>query len=347
MMSVLDVFKGNAFSVISLTDAVNKIPHIPGRAGRAINWNEKGVATTSIMLEEKKGVLTLIDPTPRGGPGATTQKIKRTARNLTIPHYEVNDAVMADEVQGIRAFGAETIVQTVMGKVRERLDDHVNLNLDPTLEYQRIGALKGIILNADGSTLYNLFTEFGVTAQDTVYMTLGAADPKGAIRKKCTQIVRSIARSLGGVGFAGVHAFAGDDFWDQLIASKETRETFQAQEAAQLRSGVAFAQFNYGGIVFENYRGATGDVDADDSMTSFIDTEEANCFPVGVPGLYRTVNAPADYIETVNTNGLPRYARQYPMQNGKGVNLDSQMNSLSYCTRPRVLITADLNASAT
>jgi hypothetical protein len=54
--------------------------------------------------------------------------------------------------------------------------------------------------------------------------------------------------------------------------------------------------------------------------------------------LFRTVYAPADYIETVNTIGLPRYAKQYPMPNDKGISLEMQMNALNYCTRPRVLI---------
>ena len=46
---------------------------------------------------------------------------------------------------------------------------------------------------------------------------------------------------------------------------------------------------------------------------------------------------PADYTETVNTIGLPRYAKQYPMPNGKGINLEVQMNAISLCTRPEVL----------
>lgn len=341
-MAVLDIFKSNAFSVISLTDAVNKIPHVPGRAGQVINWNEQGVSTTSIMLEESKGVLTLIDPTPRGGPGKSVEKEKRNARILAIPHYQVDDAVYAEEVQGVRAFGSESQVETVMNKVNNRLRDHVQNNLDPTLEHQRIGAVKGIILNADGSTLYNLFTEFGVAQQTTVPMGLAVADPKGAIRKAATRIVRSIARSLGGVAFSGIHAFCGDEFWDELIANKETRETYLNQaEASQLRGDAAYQVFDYGGVRWENYRGATGDVDDDANMISFVATDKAHCFPVGVPGLFRTVYAPADYIETVNTNGLPRYARQYPMPNGKGISLESQMNALSYCVRPRVLITAD------
>jgi hypothetical protein len=39
---MLDVFKQNAFGVLSLTDAINKIPFIPGRAGAVIDWNEAG-----------------------------------------------------------------------------------------------------------------------------------------------------------------------------------------------------------------------------------------------------------------------------------------------------------------
>lgn len=345
-MSVLDIFKSNPFSVISLTKVVNKEPHHPQRASEVIEWFEERVATTSIMLEESKGQLSLIDPTPRGGPGTSTGKSKRIARTLSVPHYQIDDAIYAEEIQGVRALGSESMLQTISDKVTERLNALVMLKLDPTIEYQRMGALKGIILNADGSTLYNLFTEFGVNQQDTAYMSLGVADPKGAIRTKCTQILRSIGRSLG-VRPPHVHAFAGDDFWDALIASKETRETFQAQEAAQLRAGADFATFSYGGITWENYQGGLGDVDDDGNMTSFVDAEEAHVFPVGVPGLFRTVFAPADYVETVNTLGLARYARQWPMPNGKGVHLECQTNTLSYCTRPRALVTADLNAPST
>src|SRR5882672_10498112 len=95
---MLDVFKQNAFSVISLTDAINKLPFIPGRAGKVIDWSEEGVATTVIAIEEISGVLQLVSPTPRGGPGTTSPKQKRGLRNLTVPHYEVDDGVMADLV---------------------------------------------------------------------------------------------------------------------------------------------------------------------------------------------------------------------------------------------------------
>ena len=71
--------------------------------------------------------------------------------------------------------------------------------------------------------------------------------------------------------------------------------------------------------------------------TSFVVTEKCHIFPLGVPALFRNYWAPADYIETVNTPGQRLYTKQYAMPNGKGVHMDTQMNELCICTKPRVL----------
>jgi hypothetical protein len=65
----------------------------------------------------------------------------------------------------------------------------------------------------------------------------------------------------------------------------------------------ARGSFEYGGIVFEEYRRRVGTVD-------FTDANKAYFFAVGVPGLFRQYNAPAHFVETANTIGLPRYAKQ-------------------------------------
>lgn len=332
MAGVLDVFNNDAFSVLSLTDAINRQPFVPGRAGTVLDWAEAGVTTLEVMLEEIAGEIRILDPTPRGGPGHTVAKERRTARSMRIPHYEIDDSVYADEVQGVREFGSESTLRSVQNQVEKRLADHVRLRLDPTLEYQRIGALKGIILNANGSTLYDLNDFFDMVAPDTIAFDLMGDNPSGAIRRKATEVVRLISDNIEGLDFDHIHAFCGDNFFDDVIASQETRETYLNQtEASQLLEGVAFKQFAYGGIIFENYRGKVAGV-------PFIHPDECRIFPVGAPGLFRSVFAPADWNDTVNTVGLPRYSRQWPMANGKGVHLEAQMNALSYCTRPKVLV---------
>lgn len=339
MDPISDVFNGDAFSVLSLTDAINNVPFLPGRAGQVAGWQEDGVTTTTIMIEEKGGVLELINPTPRGGPGQTGMPEKRTARSLVIPHYQYDDFIAADSVQGVRAFGQTSQLEVLQDRVNARMQTLVQQKLDPTLEYQRVGALKGLILNADGSTLYNLFTEFGVTQETEIDFDLDNATPaSGALRKKCAGVVRTIAKNLGATTVGTIFAECSDSFFDDLLAHPEVVDSYKGTSMATvLRDGyvtpnsVIYGAFEFGGIVWENYRGSVG-------ATSFIAADKCNIFPTGVPGLWRTVYAPADYEETVNTVGLPRYAKQYPTPNGKGRNLEVQMNALNYCTRPKALI---------
>lgn len=339
-MPMLDVFNDDAFSVTNLTDAINKVKFVPGRISQLGLFSETGVATTTIAIEEKNGVLALVAPTPRGGPGTTLDKGKRNLRSLAIPHFEINDAVMADEVQGIRAFGSETDVEMVMGKIAERDVIHTQ-SFAATQEYSRLGAMKGVVTYADGTTL-DLFNLFGVNQIGEIDLDLDNANPaSGALRKACAGIVRSIAGELDGLPFNGVLAECGDALFDDLLAHPEVVNSYRNTPMAEvLRQGYVlpngdkiYGAFEFGGIVWENYRGRVGNTD-------FIDTNKAHMAPLGVPGLFRTVYAPADYVETVNTIGQRLYQQQYEMQNHKGVHLDTQMNAVEYCTRPRTLIKA-------
>jgi Phage major capsid protein E len=120
---MLDVFETNAFTLVTLTDAINKIKFVPRRIDQLGLFQDTAINTTTIVIEQKDNVLVHIPPTPRGAPGTTVDKPKRNVRNLTVPHFEIKDAIYADEVQNVRAFGSESVAETVMGKVAERLRD--------------------------------------------------------------------------------------------------------------------------------------------------------------------------------------------------------------------------------
>lgn len=334
---MLDMFNTNAFSVVQLTDAVNKVKFVPGRIGQLRLFTETSITTTSVAIEEKGGTLSLVAPTPRGAPGTTIDKDKRVLRSIRVPHFEINDAIMAEEIQGVRAFGSENSLEVLTRTIVERFDAHT-IRLEATNELSRMGAVKGIVTYADGSTL-DLFGEFGVAQEAEIDFDLDAATPvAGALRKACAGVVRQIAGILEGLPFSGVHAFCGDAFFDDLIAHPEVRQTYlNSVAAAELRAGyvapngLSYGAFEFGGIFWENYRGKVG-------ATDYIDTNKCHLLPIGVPGLFRTYFAPADWNETVNTLGRRLYAKQYDMANGKGVNLDTQMNALNICTRPKVLL---------
>jgi hypothetical protein len=324
------------YSIAALTDAINKPKFVPGRVGALGLFAEQGVASTTVIVEEIDGVLVLVSPSPRGGPGQSVTKTRGTTRSIVIPHFQIDDGVMAEEVQGIRAFGTEDSTDAVETIIAQRLMTHRS-SMEVTKEYARVGAIKGVITYADNSTL-DIFSFFGVSQVSEIDFDLDAATPAaGVLRKACAGVIRTIATELGGLPFTGVYALCGDTFFDQLLAHTEVRNTFLNNPmASQLRTsyisgGQTYGTFDFGGITWENYRGYVG-------ATGFIDTLKCHIFPTGVPNLFRTYNAPADYIETVNTLGQPMYAKQFPMPNDKGVMLEVQMNTLQLCTRPRALL---------
>ena len=60
--------------------------------------------------------------------------------------------------------------------------------------------------------------------------------------------------------------------------------------------------------------------------------------PLGVPDMFLTRFAPADYLETVRGIGLPYYTKTAPMRMNKGIQLESQSNPLNINTRPDAVI---------
>ena len=340
---MLNIFNNDAFSVTSLTDAIAERKVRPGRLGEMGLFTSSSVSTLSIAIERIGDTIQLVAPSLRGAAGETRDMPKRTIENITIPHFQRDWSVTADEVQGIRAFGAETMLNTVQGIVAAKIATNIE-DLDLTDEYSRIGAIHGIVTYKGGSTL-DLFTKFGVQQPAEVDFDLDNANPvDGVLRKACVTMIRSMKAALGGVPFGGVHAFCGDNFFDNLLQHKEVRETYKGWSEAQiLRDSYvgpnrsSNPMFMFGGITFENY----GAIDSSgDGALLGVHADKCRFIPTGVGGLFRTYYAPADYIETVNTMGRRLYAKQWQMSNGKGINGEVQTNVLHICTRPGVLMRA-------
>lgn len=325
-----DIFTPDMFSTVALTAAINEQPFLPGRIGELKIFAEAGVPTTSIVVEKQAGALSLVPNVPRGGPGATSKDDKRSGIPIILPHLKESDSLYADSVQGVRAFGQTSQLKTIQNARDEKLVKLAR-NLDFTLEYHRLGAIQGKVLDADGVTvLLDAFTAFGVGEPAEIAFDLTAASPaSGAVRRKCAGVVRAIAAALGAQPFTGVYALCGDTFFDDLIANKEVRETYlNQQEAKELRGGYVYDSVTYGGITFENYRGYGAVA---------VHTDKCRFVPLGVPDLFITRFGPADYMDTVNTTGLPRYAQAEPLKMNRGLELEAQSNPISLCTRPLVL----------
>lgn len=334
---ILDVFRqtGGAFSMQSLTAAINNAPFVPGRLGQLGIFNARGIPTTTAMVEQRDQKLYLVPNTSRGGPAKQNSAELRKGIPLPTAHLPVEDRLLADEIQNVRAFGSENQLEGVIQKVNEKLATMAR-SLDATLEYHRVGAINGKVLDADGSkVILDIFSAFGVSQQTEVDFDLDAASPAdGAVRKKCSLVIRAIEDELGATPYSGIHCLCSAEFFDDLVEHPEVKAAYERwMEGQALRDRTARRTIFYAGIMFEEYRGKVG-------STSFIPANKARFFPVGVADLFDEVYAPANWIETVNTIGLPRYAKQTVDPKGRWVDIDAQANPLVYCTRPRTLIPA-------
>ncbi|MGH6741714.1 MAG: major capsid protein, partial [Bradyrhizobium sp.] len=283
---------------------------------------------------EQDTVLGLVAPTPRGGPGETAPKDGRRIRTFKVPHYERDDAVQADEVQNVRAFGQESLVETIQDAVDRKINKHT-IALDATLEHQRVGAIKGLITDKNGNTIYDLATEFGISLPSAVDFLLGTSGTK--IRTKAYEVITGIEDALDGQPYTQIVGWCGKDFWSELMDHDELKKFYLNWLAAAQIRGVPLDSFEFAGITWKRYRTGSQAKGATSANANFIADNGVQFTPVGVQDLFITRFAPADYEETVNTMGLPRYAKQYPSDNGKSRQIEIQMNAISICTRPKVL----------
>jgi hypothetical protein len=329
---MLNPFANDAFEMVALTAAINKIPNLYGRVEQLGLMPTEGVRTRTILIEEMNGVLNLLPTMPVGAPPTVGSQAKRKVRSFVIPHIPHDDVVLPEEVQGIRAFGSETDLDALSALLARKLQAMRNKHAI-TLEHLRMGALKGVILDSDGSTLYNLYNEFGITPKVVNFaLTSNATE----VLLKILEVKRHIEDYLHGEFMTGFMCLCSPGFYDALTTHPKVKEAFQFFQRNQQLGNDYRTGFTFGGVTFEEYRGQASD--AAGNVRKFIADDEAHFFPMGTTTTFRTYFAPADFNETANTMGLPLYAKQAPRKFERGTDIHTQANPLPICLRPELLL---------
>jgi hypothetical protein len=331
----LDVFNNDAFKLVPLSQAITLMPFQPTMIRSMGIFNEQGISTIAASIEMENNVLTLVSTAPRGSPGAVKNLQRRTMKDFRSVHLPQRVQVYADEVLGLRAFGTSTEVEVAMSRLQKKMAV-ARRDLDLTIEFQRVNAIKGIVYDADNATvLWNWFTEFGVSQQTMNFdLATGSTD----VRQKCVDTSRKVEDELGGIMNSGVEVLCSPEFFDALVGHATVIDSYKYQQGQTNRSDLRKSGFEYGGLLFKEYRGQVGAV-------KFIETGCAYAVPTGVPDLFTTFYSPADHMDAIGTEGLPYYASLEPMDHGKGIDCLTQSNPLHLVNRPRAIIKLGRNAS--
>ena len=317
------------FDHSELTASINNAPYTPGLIAEEKLFHEAGIPTTSMFVEYDNGRIDLIPAAPRGGVAQPFRSGQRTGFHVDAVHLPHSGSVLADEVQDRRGFGGVSLETPEQLKGRKLAG--MRANMEATIEHLRLGAIKGLILDADGATVIaDLYPMFGISQ---IEKSLSLSVTASQLLNKVIDAERAAEDALRGTKPAGFLAYCAPEFMDALRAHPDYKTELQWARPSELssdyRSGIRI-----GNTLFKEYREAFG---------RQIATGTGYLMPIGIPDLFLTRYAPADWVETVNTPGLPIYAKAQPMPMDRGYFLEAQSNPVSVCTRPASIIklTAD------
>ena len=173
MTLVRNPFDAGGYSLAEMTQAINILPNLYTRLAQIGLFRFEGVSQRSVIIEQYEGVLSLLPSVPLGGPATVGTREGRSMRSFALPWIPHDDVILPADIQGQPGLGAfdvaDPLVEVMNRKLLLMRRKHAQ-----TREYMEMNALRGIVKDGAGTTLYNYFTEFGL-AQISVDFVLGAA----------------------------------------------------------------------------------------------------------------------------------------------------------------------------
>ena len=327
-------FDVGGYSLAEMTQAINILPNLYTRLGQIGLFRFEGVSQRAIVIEQREGLLSLLPSVPLGAPATVGNREARSMRSFALPWIPHDDVILPADVQGMPALGlsdaADTLVEVMNRKLTLMRRKHAQ-----TREYMEMNALRGIVKDGAGTTLYDYFTEFGIT-QISVDFVFGTAGTN--IQTKVRTTLRAIEDNLMGETMTTAHALVSSEFFDKLISHPKTEDAykfFSATGGQPLREDMRRA-FPFAGILFEEYNGSV--TLSNGTSERLIPSGEGIAFPMGTFDTFTTYGGPANLLETANTVGLPLYARQMIDAKGRWIDLMTESSILPVNKRPRLAI---------
>ena len=336
-MATMDIFTSDAFRTVELTGAVERLPFVPEFLDSLGIFTPTPSRTRHVAIERRNGVLSLVKTSPVGAPLVNLVDDKRDIRDVRTVRIAKDTTIYAEELNGIRAFGTETELMQVQAEGMRRLG-RVKNDISLTLENMRLGAIQGVLADSDGSVIQNWYTFWGITAPALIDFNMDSLTID--VTQQCKNVVRTMMRAGQGAFrlTTRVHALAGDNFYDALIQHPSVKQFYlnwQAASAAREQSADVFGSFEFGGIVWHNYRGT------DDNTTVAVPTNRAAFFPVGAPDVFQVAYGPAEFEPWINTPGNELYALTIPdLERRAFTKFELYSYPLHICTRPEMLLAA-------
>lgn len=338
MSTVQDLMNAEEFANAQLTEAINIPPYQTGRLAQLGLFVDTPIPTTYAKVSVKDGEFTIIPSRERGGPTNKNMSKRPDTRLIQIPHFPLGDAITPADFQNLLAWGEDRLFETFGGVLNAKLLE-LRGKHDQTHAHLDWGALNGLILDADGYELLDLYETFGVDGTPRSF-SLGTATTDVA---DLTRDLKSdIRRDLKGAPMTGVRILAGENFFRRYVGHDTVRDAYKyyTSNGNPNRDGLEDG-FQHAGAVIERVdeefavRLENGQLETRPAIAP----NEAVAVPLGTPYFKRYV-APPDTIHDANQAPDPSskiFVSTEELDHGKGYDIHTESNVLPVCLRPQIL----------
>lgn len=328
------------YTATDLTEQINRIPNSYGLLRAMGLFSEEGVISTTVEIRIEDGILVVLASRERGAPGVPAARETGKTLFFQVPHFPHRDLIKPADIQNILIMAGRTKRPgTLEDELAKRLNNLRN-NHAITLEYVRMGALKGEIKDGDGTTIYDLYDEFDIV-QKSVDFVLGTAGTD--IMAKAEEVTDHIITNLKGEVANGIEVQVDGLFFNKLIQHPKVEKYWlQTNTAGTLanmerdRLGGNWGRvFEFANIMWrENKTMFPLKAGAEKALAD----STGVAYPLGTLDTFKTWFAPADTMQTLNAPGDQIFVSSEVLDHGKGIDLWSESNPLAIVKRPELVV---------
>lgn len=331
---------------VDFTDAVEEIPNQYGLINGMGLFEFEGVTTDAVLFDRMEHSIKLPAPVARGKRAPVTNSdptVKTFA--LALGMYKDTDQVTGQDVFKARRPGsmdADTIGRVVAQKLRIGLERFNQLE-----EYQKVQAIKGLVVDGAGNTITSMFTEFGIS-QQSVDFKLGDAttDIDAKIRELKTKVTKN---AKTGARTGEIIVPCDPVFFDRLVGHDKIRDAYKHYQNTTiqvLRDDEAMYEaygivnrFRHKGVLFMSYD-AEFTLSTGSTVPAFAENTGYTIVR-GISGAYKQYAGPHDKLPSgdgATESGRKLYAFQYRDPKDEAIEIDYQASPLIVLRRPQLSV---------
>jgi len=339
----LDFLREPRYSVRNMSDAIIKIPNEYSLLSTMGLFPEKGIRTTYVEVEVKQGYLNLIPTSERGSPAPKKKKSARHTRVMKTLFMQQDDTIRPSDLQNLPAFGSDEFFDAFDDELAERYFE-LQRGYRQTHEYMRWAALRGDVVDADGtSVLYNCYTEMG-ESQQSIDFKFGTVSSDG-VMAAAKEARRYMVRNLLGETMSKTLYLCSPSFFDNVTNHPSIIEAYKHNAGVgrpnPILDDLGVTYFQHGSATFIEHDGFATYVDPDDGTVTehqFIPDNECIIVPLGTQKTFRSYFSPGEMMDAVNMPGQSMYVSLKTLDHGAGIEIHTESAPFFLVQHPRLVL---------